>query len=194
MNIINGSWLSGYPDKQNMVMATGLDDMFDQSKLPMFRIKRLCMEHLATYTRGIHLITLNKIYLSSMTERRFISVLLHEIGHSTTAFTNRLARLEENAGFDRNQRYAIEEVFAEILSVVMYSTIYCRHEVSKSSIKYIAQWDCQSKTIYPWGEVEVALESIISKPFIDNFLCHADMLRYYLERNNIIKIRKGLYL
>jgi hypothetical protein len=192
---MNDLILGKFPkDKRCLILSYGLENKFNLNKFPRIGMTSFEKNKLAIYDSFNHLIIMNRQTVDLQNEVSFMNTLFHEIGHSTSWFTNRMSRLQENTGFNKEQVYSTEEIIAECLAIVFYcatnQTTKCDHMAN--SIKYINRY--KSRIPIAWGEIDEAILSVVNQDHGDLYLKYSNALMRMIERNNIFQFKKGLYL
>lgn len=188
------SWLVGHPDKRLLIESTKLSNVFVESKLPQFLIDtKSSSKWKALYWYDSHTISFQKRYLSCDDNEEFINIILHELGHSTSKYTNRWERILANSYFNINQAKMLEEQIAEILSLIFRFTLFGTAKGSnlKQFVDYMTM--CKSKYKVPWGEIESAIQSILTEDEIEKAMIWSGIVRNYLVKKSIVQIKEGVF-
>ena len=188
------SWMNEYPEKRYTVESIRLNNVFNSSKLPEFSIDPQCSKKWeALYWYDSHTVTVQKRALKTSDDERFINIILHELGHSTSKYTNRWERIIGNSAFNIKQAKMLEEQIAEILSLIFRFTLF---DTSRgSNVKQFNDYMilCRSKYKIPWGEIDNAIKSILMEEEIEKALMWSGVVRRYIARHSIADIKEGVF-
>jgi len=189
----NIEWLREYPERVCSLDLVNMDNTF--KSMPVFQVTdRMNVQHLAEYDFVAKTISFRPDHLKVMTEERFINALLHEMGHYTSALTNRWERIWANAGLRRiDSIKATEEQIAETLALIFHLTVF---DYNRScNLRAYNDYMILNKSDFslPWGEIELAVKEIISEDLLDNALFWTVKVRNYIAKRSLITIKDGVF-
>lgn len=188
------SWMIDFPQKKSLLESVNISSLFFESKLPYFTLDPInSKKWLALYWFDEHKVTIQKQLLKNHDEDECINVILHELGHSTTKYTNRWNRLIANSGLQMNQVKMLEEQIAEILALIFRFTLF--GTAKGTNIKQFKEYMFKFKSKYaiPWEEVDNAIRSLVVGCQQENALVWSDVVRKYIVRHSIADVKGGIF-
>jgi predicted metalloprotease with PDZ domain len=192
---MNTDWISHSPQRLELVNKLKIPDLITNDQIPL-----ICLDHSMSnkfaglYHTDVHRITIQPFIIDTSNDERFINLLLHELGHSTSKKTNRIERLWENC--DRSnieEAYKLEEQIAETIALMFELVIFNNN--TTVNIKAFAKYMIQNSSVYdlPWGEIESVIQNSIKKEKVASAAYWSEKIKNYLTRNNLVRIKQGVF-
>ncbi len=188
------SWITEYPEKKSKIESINIGSVFKENNFPEFMIDPVISKSwLALYWFEEHKVTVQKQLLKTGDDERFINIILHELGHSTSKYTNRWNRIMANCSFNFKQAKMLEEQIAETLSLIFRFTLF---DTSRgSNVTQFNDYMFCHKSSYkiPWGEIDNAISSLVVNSELDKALTWSEVVRKYIVRHSIAEVTEGVF-
>lgn len=188
-------WLVDYPCKQTLINSICVENFFTVDRFPKFEVDH-CMpkKYAGLYHFDSHYVTILPYAIEESNAERFINLIFHEIGHSTSLHTNRWNRLTDNVPTMLISEVSkLEEQIAETVAIAM--TLICFNTTEGVNTKEFAKYLIKNNSRYrlPWEEVTLAVESIVVPRKFDVAKKWLVTLKKFMINNNIILIKEGVF-
>lgn len=189
------TWLKKYPEQKRILDSMNVSNFFNSQLLPEFNIdSRMSKKYAGMYHIEEHRVSFLPVAVKYFAPERFINLLFHEIGHSTSKQTNRWNRLFENTpkrSFDEVEK--LEEQIAETIAMILTLTLFNTSKGcnERDFVKYIIN----NNSVYrlPWEEVSLAVESIVDCSKLDSCKKWTNVLKRFMVNSNITSIKEGVF-
>lgn len=192
---MNSEWLKDYQEKRTLIDSLGICNMFKQELLPQFIVdKTMSHKYAGLYYFEGHYVTILPFAIENSNSERFINLLMHEIGHSTCLYTNRLNRLYDNAPRRSITEISnLEEQIAESIAMVLTLTLLDTNKGCnlRAFNKYLITHS--SRYFLPWEEVEIGVESIVTSSKFNSAKKWMNVLKTHIRNNNITFMKEGVF-
>lgn len=192
---MNVDWLSNSPSKLKLINQLKIPELIDPSTIPMFCLDYSMSKRFAgLYHIDVHRVTIQPTIIDVCDDERFINLVLHELGHSTSKKTNRIERLWDNCSKKTMQDvYNLEEQIAEVIALIFELTIFNNN--TTVNIRAFANYIAGNPSVYdfPWGEIDAVLNTVISKSKLDRSVYWSEKIKKYLTKNNLVRIKQGVF-
>lgn len=192
---MTNEWLKKFPEKEILITSLDLFSMFRQELLPSFILDEgMSRKYAGLYYIDEHKVTLLPFAVEYSTSERFINLLLHEIGHSTSMYTNRWNRLTDNSPRRsikevNNLEEQIAETIAMVFTLTLLNTTSNCNE--RDFNKYLIK--NSSKYRLPWEEVVLAVETFVNPDKINLARKWMSILKRHISNNNITFLKEGIF-